>query len=954
MTRQRLYNPAHLTPDELKEGFVAREDTLAEMLRLIREQTPGRPCQHMMLIGPRGMGKTTLGLRFLYAIEETPELRDHWQPVAFDEESYGIVSLADFWIHALRHLTRTTGEGRWEERADSLEHNDSDMKRLAAYALDALIDFNEESGKRLILFVENIDAVMGQIHDEREIHTLRATLIERPEILLLGSANAFFEAISGYGQPLYEFFRILKLVGIGQEDARRILKATADREGRPEVPEALNREHGRLETIRRLTGGNPRLLVLACRMLIESPLGSAMEDLERLIDEQTPYFKARIEELPVQARKVFHCLSEGWKPLSAKEVAGAARLSSSHASAQLKQLLERGYVREVRLPYAKRTRYEVADRFYNIYYLLRFSRAGREPLERLVGFLHDLFGPSGMRTMYPVTLATLRNDGIGTHELSELLGVFAGHVARDIGFEGRDDWRNHAVAIVVERIGPDAPVVKEIVDAFSRQTRGNNFQESILEATKLVDDGRFVEAGELLQEFVECDPHDAVAWLMLGSVLVQQSRFEAALVPLERAADCDPPDYVMGFSAWVRALRGIALFGMDRRDEAIVSFEQASQQDESQEEGSAWRLAASFASMAAGMLLENSDRHEDAAAALQRSSEHVRTDDAPELRRMAAASLAKKGDLLVKMNRDEEAICARMRVADYVLDTDSEELRQEAVRALSENGYSQALGDNYEGAVESWKRMTGFVSVSDSVELREVATTAVLAEGVIGLLHGEQEELAAAHRFARAYICRDDPLESRRSIAKVMCLAGDLLLSIDRYDAAESSFGMTTEFDPDLDESWAGRADALLFQGDDARLSEAGKYARRAVELGPDNPNALLTISDVLARRDRWSEALDQLERSVRIGAKELVDKQSRRLTELLIGASVAGQVRRVQELMAESTLAERMEPLWHAVRVELGEELEPVPKEIMDAVIEVRRRISGNDGSERETVGDV
>ena len=954
MTRQRLYNPAHLTPDELKETFVAREDTLAEMLRLIREQTPGRPCQHMMLIGARGMGKTTLGLRFLYAIEDHPGLRDHWQPVAFDEESYGIVSLADFWIHALRHLTRATGESRWKARADSLEKDDRDIKRLAAYALDALIDFHEETGKRLILFVENIDAVLGQIHDEREIHMLRATLIERPEILLLGSANAFFEAIGGYGQPLYEFFRVLKLVGIGQEDSRRILKATADREGRPDVPEVLNREHGRLETIRRLTGGSPRLLVLACRMLIESPLGSAMEDLERLIDEQTPYFKARIEELPVQARKVFHCLSEGWKPLPAKEVARAARLSSSHASAQLKQLLDRGYVREVRLPHAKRTRYEVADRFYNIYYLLRFSRTGREPLERLVGFLHDLFGPSGMRTMYPATLTTLQNHGIGTQELSELLGVLAGHVARDTGFEGRDDWRIQAVAIVVERIGPDAPVVKEIVDAFSGQAHGRRFQESLLEVEKLVDAGRFVEAEGLLQEFVEREPHSAVAWLMVGWVLVQQDRFEAALASLDRAADCGGPDYVRGFNAWVRTLRGVALLGIDRRDEAIASFEEASQDEGSQEASSPGRLAAAFASMSAGVLLAKSDRREDAAAALQRSSEHIRTDDAPELRRMAAAALAKKGDLLAKMNHDEEAICARMRVEDYVLATDSEELRQEAVRALSANGYAQVCGDNYEAAVDSLKRMTGYVSASDSVELREVATTAVLAKGVIDLLHGEQGGIAAAHRFARAYIRHDDPLESRRSIAETMCIVGSMLLSIDRYVAAESSFGMTTEFDPDLDESWAGRADALLLQGDDARLSEAEKYARRAVGLGPDNPNALLTVSDVLARRDRWGEALNQLEHSVRIGGNEFLDKESRRLTGLLVEAAVAGQRRRVKEIMAGSALAERMEPLWHAVRVEMGEELEPLPTEIMDAVIEVRRRISGDDGSERETVGGV
>ena len=28
MIRQRLYNPAHLTPDELKASFIARKETL--------------------------------------------------------------------------------------------------------------------------------------------------------------------------------------------------------------------------------------------------------------------------------------------------------------------------------------------------------------------------------------------------------------------------------------------------------------------------------------------------------------------------------------------------------------------------------------------------------------------------------------------------------------------------------------------------------------------------------------------------------------------------------------------------------------------------------------------------------------------------------------------------------------------------------------------------------------
>ena len=424
MIRRRLYNPAHLTPDELKESFVARRDTLAEMLRVIGEQTPGHPCQHMMLIGPRGMGKTTLGLRFLYAIEDDPDLRERWQPVAFHEESYGIVNLADFWIHALRHLTRATGDSRWEDRAEALITDEGDQERVAAYALAELTDCSRESGKRLILFVENLDTVIGQIHDEREIHSLRATLIERPEILLLGSANAFFEAIGGYGEPLYEFFRVIKLEGIGQEEACRILEAAASSEGRPEVSHAIDLEQGRLETIRRLTGGNPRLWSLACRLLIESPIGSAIEDLERLIDEQTPYFKARIEDLPGQARNVFHCLAEGWKPLLAKEVAAAARLSSSHASAQLRQLVKKGYAREVQLPRSTRTRYDVSDRFYNIYYLLRFSRSGRDRLKRLVEFLHDLFGPTGLRTMVAKRAVELNSDSrVRRHTLSDILAL---------------------------------------------------------------------------------------------------------------------------------------------------------------------------------------------------------------------------------------------------------------------------------------------------------------------------------------------------------------------------------------------------------------------------------------------------------------------------------------------------------------------------------------------------
>ena len=520
-------------------------------------------------------------MRFLHTVEESSDLAANWQPVPFYEESYGVGNLADFWLAALRHLTRATDDSQWEYRADALAQDERDTERLAAYALAALMDFCRASGKRLILFVENLDTVFEQLHDEREVHALRANLIERSDILLVGSANAVFEAIRGYGKPLYEFFRLFMLEGLGQEETLQILEALANLEDKPEISETLRRESGRLETLRRLTGGNPRLLVLACRLLIESPFGSAFEDLERLIDEQTPYFKARIEELPAQSRKVFHCLAEGWKPMLAREVADAANLNSSHASAQLKQLMEKGYAREVRLQGAKRIRYEVSDRFYNIYYLLRFSRVGRHRLEQLVAFLHDLFGPSGMRMMYPAALLVLRANGSRGGEASDLLTILASYVAGDKDFKGREDWQREALDLAKSLIGPNAPVVQKIQEAFAGQdqARLERIVEEMENIPALIKAGRAADVEAFLRKATEVLPENAFVWALLGSVLVKEERYEDAIAAfgrtLEHISQDDLSDRRVAVGA-VLAGKGISFFQLGQYEDAIISLNKVS------------------------------------------------------------------------------------------------------------------------------------------------------------------------------------------------------------------------------------------------------------------------------------------------------------------------------------------------------------------------------------------
>ena len=47
----------------------------------------------------------------------------------------------------------------------------------------------------------------------------------------------------------------------------------------------------------------------------------------------------------------------------------------------------------------------------------------------------------------------------------------------------------------------------------------------------------------------------------------------------------------------------------------------------------------------------------------------------------------------------------------------------------------------------------------------------------------------------------------------------------------------------------------------------------------------------------------------------------------------------RLKQLIEDAGLIQRMEPLWHAVNADLGEEIEPLPAEIMDTVTDVKRK---------------
>lgn len=185
------YNPSFLSEEELIESFVVRHDDLDTILRIVSENVTDSN-QHVLVIGPRGSGKTTLVQRVAAGIKQNEALNKHWHPLIFSEESYEVVSAGEFWLEALFHLSEQTGNEKWKHTYNELKE-ETDDQRLAERTLAQLMDFADSQKNRLLIVVENLNMLLGDQIDDDQAWKIRHTLTNEPRIMLLASATNRFE-----------------------------------------------------------------------------------------------------------------------------------------------------------------------------------------------------------------------------------------------------------------------------------------------------------------------------------------------------------------------------------------------------------------------------------------------------------------------------------------------------------------------------------------------------------------------------------------------------------------------------------------------------------------------------------------------------------------------------------------------------------------------------------------
>ncbi|MDE0333487.1 MAG: ATP-binding protein [Defluviicoccus sp.] len=723
----RKYNPGFLTDDELVASFCVRTKEFESMIEALRECT-GSANTHQIVIGPRGSGKTSLLLRVAAEIRRDERLTALFSPVVFAEESYEVSTAGEFWLEC---LSRLADQGPSGENGQDLRSTFQDLRQirddrtLGDRCLGALQDFADRENKRLVLVVENLNMLLEDIGDDDTGWQLRHVLQTEPRIVLLASATSRFDAIDDPKRPFFDLFRVLALRPLDRDDCATLWQEVS---GQCRVPETI-------QALRILTGGSPRLLTIVARFGANLSFRELMADLLDLVDDHTEYFKSHLDALPAQERKVYLALVQLWKPVPAREIADRARLETSQCSAQLKRLTERGVV-EMAGGSERRKLYYVAERLYNIYYLIRRARGPDPMIEALIRFMEAYYSVDELREFGTrMTREAFDLDG-------DTLGLYRIAFGQLVQLPSMVTHREELLSLAPVTFGDRK---KDLSIASVPLTVAEGLFDKAL---TLAEEGRLQDAVDIWDEVVRRFGTSTVrsdleqvslALIKKGNALGRLQRPQEALAAWDEVVERFGESQLGHFpNAVATALLVKAAFlgSLNRWDEVLVACNEVLHRS-GKSDTHPLLTEVSLAMTAKGAALARLSRLDEAVIALTQLVERFGDSQAPEIVEQVAAALGSKTSALIRLNRPKEALAVTEEVMHRFGGSDAREVQDAISGALVSQGALLLSLDRDEEASEVWREVIRRFKSGDSLKAREAVQTALLGMATTELASGQ-------------------------------------------------------------------------------------------------------------------------------------------------------------------------------------------------------------------------
>ena len=889
----RKYNPGFLTDDELVTSFCVRTNEFDSLIETLRECSSNSNI-HQLVIGPRGSGKTTLLLRVAAEIRRDADLSSRFFPVVFAEESYEVSSAGEFWLECLSRLgdqaPQREDEPDLNRTFEELRHIQDDQV-LADRCIGALQDFSDRQGKRLVAVVENLNMMFRDIAGTEAGWRLRQTLQTEPQIILLASATSRFQEIDNPKRALYELFRVLTLRPLEVGECADLWQSVSGRLRPPETIRAL----------RILTGGSPRLLTILARFGGNLSFRQLMADLLDLVDDHTEYFKSHLDALPQQERRVYLALADLWKPATTREISDRARLDTSKCSAQLARLIDKGAV-ELAGGTARRKLYYVAERLYNIYYLVRRSRGPVPLIEALIRFMEGYYSPEQLREFgarIALEAATLDDEAQVGHRaaFTRLLESpsLATHREKLISLapwainDGPGD----------QRYVPERPVAAQTL---------------YKQALSLTDSGHIPEAlaawDELVRRFGDSDAQPeleyvAIALINKGIAHGTMNRPNDALAAWQEVVnrfEFGDGEIFQGTVARALVSRAAMLGTLNRPEDALAICDSVLHRFAAMDTPAVLAEVAS-ALICKGITFANLNRPIEAVAAWDEVMERFGSSSEPAIERQVASTLLTKGDFLSDSNQPEEALEAWVELVQHFESSDVAPVRTAVATALHNKAAKLFELNRLDESLVAFDDVVRRFGSHDTPALQDVVARTLLSKGtLLAHMNRTRQALSTWEQVIQRFETSDHPM-LRYATQIALFNKAALELANGRSEAAIASADRGFEIDCTETQWNKSRGHIVRAQ---AHLTEGNRAA------GEQDVKVVLSI----------------LPRLSSLHKDDLVD---------LCRLAVSLGFERMQELIKESPASNLLLPLTTALEKELG--FEPrVAKEVEEIAEDIRR----------------
>nr|MCU0347207.1 hypothetical protein [Saprospiraceae bacterium] len=540
------FNISFSKDEDIERIFVTRLGIFQYLFEQIVAEQPNSIPQHHLVIGERGMGKSTLLHRIAVELRK-PEHSDAFLPLTFPEEQYNVDRLSKFWLNCLDALGDALDRREDKTGLDELDANINQWEKHGRNitAMEMYGHFEawcKRFNQRVVLLVDNLNLIFGKISKEEQ-HQLRSILMQNGAPILVGASAHSIEEVVDYGAPFYDAFKVQTLKKLAFEEVLDTLKNLANITNNPSLVNKIYANRGRLRALYALTGGTPRTLTMLFPLIQNDFSINIQTDLEAMVDTATALYKSRFEELSEQMQVIVDAIALHWDPVHLEALREITHYENSTLSPQIKRLYDTGWLNRLDAYKAKGSAYEISERFFNIWYLMRrSSRRKKRELVCLTRFLNMLYAEELPQMARKMLKGSMEHSDHAALHLAMADAVKSPKLAKQLRDRGYEFLMDRAVED--DGVLRDFEIPKEVIKArvyeLAKEAQSAHEKKDFETELKLIrnisklidDDGSFMSlignlyisdeqfdiAEDILKATTEVFPKNADAWFALGSL----------------------------------------------------------------------------------------------------------------------------------------------------------------------------------------------------------------------------------------------------------------------------------------------------------------------------------------------------------------------------------------------------------------------------------------------------